>query len=109
MQFHGGGGADERGSPNNPIIISGDNWCPVNCGEDAVEKGILIKTAIEAFKKLGLKWTIHSLKLKKFLNTGNVHCACRAHGRDPMGEIEGRKRNRFWHKLWQGGAVFIIT
>ncbi len=35
------------------IIIAGDNWCPINCGEQDSKKGFMIDVATEALKEAG--------------------------------------------------------
>lgn len=38
---------------NKEIIIAGDNWCPINCGEQDSKKGFMIDVATEALKEAG--------------------------------------------------------
>lgn len=37
------------------ITIAGDNWCPINCGEDDQKQGFMIDVAKKAFAHSGIK------------------------------------------------------
>jgi len=38
---------------NNEIVIAGDNWCPVNCGQQDKQQGFMIDVARQALAKSG--------------------------------------------------------
>ena len=44
-----------NGKAQESVIIGGDNWCPINCGQDDAQKGFMIDAAVEAFAYSDIK------------------------------------------------------
>ena len=63
-------------SESKQIIIAGDSWCPINCGEQDQNKGFMIDVATDVFADLGyeVKYVeIPWLRAIELARTGKIH------------------------------------